>query len=425
MDMLLEKLLSNRILLRVLNIGIRGGTVLGRFVLIMFLAKFLPEADVGKFGIFVATVLFCVLLVSFDFNKYMYGELFAQGEGARARILGSHFKTVVCLYLVSIPFFYLIFFGGFIEFDYIVYFYLTLFFVMVSLELEALLVVLGNQLLSSFVFFTQTSAWVFFVVPVVYFFPAYRSLEFIYLSWLGGAGLSILIALCFLKANNIRVDFNGMGGAWVRSGLKKSVIFLLSSIMLKLLLTVDRYVMEYYSTPELVGVYVFYISVVMGVFNFLDPAVFSFIYPKLLRSYKEGNHAAYAAAHKELICSTAIGVVVLALFIGYLVPYIIEVLSLHAYEKNLDSLWLVIFAAAVFKLGFIPHYVLYSRGMFNWLSYSNAASLVAFLLSAYCLSMQSTISLLASCLLIAFSVGGAVKLYAAYGLRDGQVHNVQ
>ena len=64
----MERLLRSRVLLRLLNVGIQGGTVLGRFALIMFLAKFLPKAELGKFGVFVATVLICVLVASFDLN---------------------------------------------------------------------------------------------------------------------------------------------------------------------------------------------------------------------------------------------------------------------------------------------------------------------------------------------------------------------
>jgi len=416
-----EKLLSKRSLMRLLNIGIRGGTVLGRFLLIMFLAKYLHEADMGRFGIFVATILLCVLVVGLEFNKYMYGELFAQDEVVRPKILGSHAKIVSCLYLLSVPGLYLVFVFGLIEYRYILYFYVALLFVLVSMELQALLTVLGYQLLSSIVYFVQASSWVFVVIPVVYFFPSYRSLEFIYFAWVSGAFVSVIIALWFLRKSNVRIDMDGMGGAWLRRGLKKCVIFLLSSLMLKLLLTVDRYAMEYYSTTELVGVYVFYISVVMGIFNFLEPAVFSFIYPKMLRYHREHKPDAYAIAHRELVYATFVGVSVLGIFLYFAVPYIIKVLGLDAYKEHLDSLDIIISAGAISMLGYIPHYVLFSRGEFDWLSYSNAAALFAFLLALLFLSIESPISLLAGSLLIAFSVGGAVKAYGAYVFHRRQV----
>ncbi|WP_414156936.1 hypothetical protein [Pseudomonas sp. BNK-15] len=409
-----DRFILNHTLIRLLNIGIRGGTVLGRFVLIIFLAKVLPEADMGKFGIFVATVLLCVLVVGLEFNKYMYRELFASGMDVRAKVLGSHVKTIVTLFFLSAPLMYGVFFFGLIESRYVVYFYSVVCFVLISMELQALLTVLGNQLLSSMVYFVQTSSWVFVVIPVLYLFPAYRTLDFIYIAWGVGAFVSISIALLFLRYSNILIDFNGMGGAWIVRGLKKCIVFLLSSLMLKLLFTVDRYAVEYYSTPELVGVYVFYVSVVMGIFNFLEPAVFSFIYPKLLRFYKEGNQSAYAIAHRELVCATIVGVFVIGVFLYFSVPCVIDVLSLDAYRSNLDSLWLLILAAGVFMLGYVPHYVLFSRGDFSWLSYSNAAALFAFSLAIYSLSTSSVIDLLAGSLLVAFLVGGGVKLCGAY-----------
>ncbi|CAI8753363.1 hypothetical protein DMX05_12710 [Pseudomonas soli] len=420
----MQRLLSSRVLLRLLNIGIRGGTVLGRFMLIIFLAKFLPKSELGKFGVFVATVLLCVLLVSFEFNKYMYRELFAHGEDVRAKILNTHLKAVFCLYLFSVPLIYTVFHFGLISTDYIFHFYAVLFLVLVSLEMEALLVVLGNQLPASFIFCTQTSLWVFFAIPVLYLFPEYRSLEFVYSSWIMGATLSIVVALWFLRKNKVTISSRGMGGEWVRKGFKKCAIFLLSSLMLKLLLTIDRYTMEFHATPEMVGTYVFYVSVVMGVFNFLEPAVFSFVYPRLLRFHKEANHNGYEAAHKELIYSTVIGVALLSFALGYIVPQVIKLLGLHAYEHDLGSLWFVISAGAVYMLGFIPHYVLYSRGRFNWLSYANAAALGAFLVAVSSLPFHSVISLVACSLLTAFFVSGVVKLYAAYLLPYEYARNV-
>lgn len=413
---MMHKLLSSRLQFRLFNVGIRGATVSGRFVLIMFLAKFLPKAELGKFGVFVATVLMCVLLVSFEFNKYMYREIFSHPPEFRKKILGSHCKTVIFLYFCSIPFLYSIFLLELIPVDYVGYFYTLLFLIFISLELEALLVVLGKQLLASFVFCSQTSLWVFVAIPVVYFFPEYRNLEFIYTAWAVGATISVGIALFFLHKSGVSVDFDGMGWDWIAKGLKKCVLFLISSLMLKLLLTVDRYAMAFHSTAEMVGVYVFYVSVVMGIFNFLEPAVFSFIYPRMLRFYKEGNIPAYRAAHRELIVSTVVGVALLSLLLSYLVPFIIDVLGLHAYEHDLGSLWLVIPAGAFYMLGYIPHYVLYSRGVFKWLSCANAAALMVFVIALSLLSIKSEISLVACSLLFAFLSAALVKLFAAYVL---------
>lgn len=410
------RFLSSKLQLRLFNVGIRGATVLGRFVLIMFLAKFLPHAELGKFGVFVATVLLCVLLVSVEFNKYMYRELFVHASETRKKILGSHCKVVISLYALSVPFSYSIFLFGLIPVDYIGYFYSLLFLILISLELEALLVVLGKQLLASVVFCSQTSLWVFVAIPMVYFFPVYRSLEFIYTAWAVGAATSIGVALFFLRKSDVSVDFDGMGWAWIARGLKKCVLFLISSLMLKLLLTVDRYAMNFYATAEIVGVYVFYVSVVMGVFNFLEPAVFSFIYPKMLRFYKEGNISAYRVAHKELIISTVAVVALLSLLLSYLVPFVVNVLGLNAYEHDLGSLWFVIPAGAFYMLGYIPHYVLYSRGLFKWLTYANGVALVTFAVALSLLTIRSEISRVACSLFIAFLNGALVKSYAAYVL---------
>ena len=107
-----------------------------------------------------------------------------------------------------------------------------------------------------------------------------------YVAWLIGSALAIIVGGLAIKQllpvwNKVPTDYN-----WLKKGFKVGGLFLLSTICFKALFTFDRYAVEALSSIDTLGVYVFYIVIVMGLYNFLEPAIFSFLYPRMLQSYQ-------------------------------------------------------------------------------------------------------------------------------------------
>ncbi len=210
------------------------------------------------------------------------------------------------LYSVLLPVQLLIFVFGLIDWRYMLWFFTLLILDHIAQEINRLLVVMHKQLIASCVLFIRMGSWVLVIIPLMYFYEQYQNLTSLYSSCMIGSTLAITMGGLAIKQalpiwNKEPTDFK-----WLKKGFKVGGLFLLATICFKGLLTFDRYAVEAFSSAETLGVYVFYIGIIMGVFTFLDPAVFSFLYPRMLQSYQMQEKDKFQKTFRELVFSTLI-----------------------------------------------------------------------------------------------------------------------
>lgn len=58
---------EREVLERLLNLVLRGTTLVSKFALLFVLAKFLEPLEVGLYGLFSATIFYCLMALGFDF----------------------------------------------------------------------------------------------------------------------------------------------------------------------------------------------------------------------------------------------------------------------------------------------------------------------------------------------------------------------
>lgn len=396
---------------RFLNVGIRGVTVGGRFALILFLAKILSPEELGVFGLITSLLLLSVSIASFDFKKYAFRELLSTDKSRWPEIFNNQIKFQTIAYLLITPFFLLFFFYEIIDWKYGVWFFILHVLVYISLELEQLLIALDEQLNSSMVFFMQTSFWIFISSPIMYFHEEYRNLEFIFLSWIMGAFFSISFAVYFLKGVNIKVKFDNVNWKWIREGVRTSLKYFTALVFLKVLLSVDKVSVEVIGTAVDLGVYVFFFSIVFGIFNFIEPAVFAFIYPRMVQNKANRNSKEYKKNIREMALSTAVLILLISFTIYYLMPYLIKALQKEIFMENLDHLALFIIAAVFYIASYVPHYILYSSRKDSCIVISHLASLLVFVASLWLLEEKSTVVLVITSMMFAMCALFFSKLF--------------
>jgi O-antigen/teichoic acid export membrane protein len=60
---------------RLIAASLRLATLVARFIFILALAKFLPPAELGLYGLLFATIIFFLTILGFDFYTYAHREL--------------------------------------------------------------------------------------------------------------------------------------------------------------------------------------------------------------------------------------------------------------------------------------------------------------------------------------------------------------
>ncbi|MEA1989468.1 MAG: hypothetical protein U9N57_09735 [Pseudomonadota bacterium] len=394
---------------RLLNVGLRGLSMGSRLFLIFALAKILAPEEVGLFGLMLATVSFSVLVIGADYYTYAQRELLARPPEQWSFVIQHQIKAQFILYGMLLPVQILIFVFDLMDWQYAVWFFVLLIFEHIAQEMNRLLVAMHKQLLASLVLFVRQGSWVIVVIPLMYVLPEYQNLESLYIAWLTGCLSAIMLGAVVIKRSlpswqRVKTDYN-----WLKKGFKVGGVFLLATICFKGILTFDRYAVEAFSSTEVLGVYVFYISMVIGAYSFLDPAVFSFLYPRMLQSYQMQDKQAYQTSFKELIVSTIAISIVLAWGIWMIMPYIISWIDKPIYSNHLDALTILISAGFIYALGYIPHYALYAMKGDKWIVSAHISALMVFFASLMLIKLASGIQSVAMALLLAFSWMGLVK----------------
>lgn len=402
--------MGNIIFERLANVSLRGLSMGSRFFLIFALAKLLSPAELGVFGLMVATVSFSVLIIGADFYTYSQRELLARPVEEWPHVIQHQIQAQVILYAVLLPVQLIVFFFGFMDWQYALWFFSLLILEHIAQEINRLLIVMHKQLIASWVLFIRTGSWIVVVVPLMIFNEDYQNLSTIYIAWILGGFLAIIVGVLAIKKTLPVWKKEPIDYSWLKKGFKVGGLFLIATVCFKGLLTFDRYAVEAFSSTEILGVYVFYIGIVMGLFNFLEPAVFSFLYPRMLQNYQMKEKDKFKKTFRELIVSTLLISILIAAFIWFLTPYIINWIDKPIYDNYLDSLTYLIGAGFVSAVGFIPHYALYAMKADKWIVTAHITAITVFFISLALFTLDNGIKTVALSLLLAFSWMALIKV---------------
>lgn len=375
-----------------------------RFILIFSIAKLLTPAEVGSFGLMLATVSFSVLVIGADYYTYAQRELLARPIEEWSFVIQNQVKAQLLLYCVLIPAQLAIFIFGYIDWQYAIWFFALLLVEHIAQEINRMLVIMHKQFMASWVLFVRMGSWVLFVIPLMVFFPEYQNIRTLYSAWLMGCFAAIVMGLFAIKKAVPMWHWQPTDRIWMNKGFRVGGAFLLATICMKGLLTFDRYAVEALGNPEMLGVYVFYIGIVMGVYSILDPAVFSFLYPKMLQNYQMHRQDEYKKTFKELMWSTIVISLFLAVFIWVITPYLIDWIDKPVYKEYIESLGFLIIAGFLFAIGYIPHYALYAMKADKWIMTAHITALLVFFAVVAVIRSENTgIQTVSIALVFAFS----------------------
>lgn len=394
---------------RILNLALRLLAMGSRFALIFMLAKLLEPAEVGLFGLFLATVAFSMLVIGGDYYTYSQRELMSMPRERWSFVLQHQLLALGILYLFLIPPQLLLFTFNLLPSNLIFWFLILLIAEHLSQEINRLLIVMQRPLLASWVLFIRIGAWVWGLLPVLWFMPATRELETILIAWLLGASLAIFIGMWAILREASPWHFWPWDWAWLRRGFGVGLLFLTATMCFKALTTFDRYVVKALDGLDQLGVYVFYMGMAMAIMSFLDAAVLSFLYPRMISAYRQGDHVTYLRVRKEMTWSTLTITVGLATLIIVVAPAVLNWIGRPRYIEHMHLLWLLLAVTVIYAMGMIPHYGLYARGADRSIVVAHISSLGVFALTVALLAHSAPLEAAAYGLLAAFTWMGGLK----------------
>lgn len=376
--------MSARNFLQLFNIAIRGVTLVSKFVLIFFLARFLEPAELGIYGLLAATVGYAMYFLGFDFYTYSTRELLKRERREWGALLKAQCALTLVLYAIFLPLMGLVFIKGLLPVSVLGWFFIVLILEHINQEIGRFLVAVSEQLYASLILFLRSGIWAVFVSGLMFVNPESRNLDVVFGAWVGGSLLALLCGIYRIKRMGLSGWQQKVDWEWVFKGLKVAFALLVATLAVRGIFTLDRYWFQDLAGLDGLGAYVLFMGVSMALMSFLDAGIFTFIYPGLIRAYQQGDAVSYRRGIRKLLLQTiglsGVFTVVALLTIGPLLVWLDKPL----YNEQQELFIWILLATVLYAVSMIPHYGLYAQGRDRPIIHSHIASLIVFILAVWC-----------------------------------------
>ncbi len=368
---------------RIFNVGLRGLTLLSKFVLVFFLAKFLEPGLLGLYGLLAAAIGYSLYVLGFDFYNFSTREIIGSSSKEWLRIVRDQSVFYLIMYFFFMPVVLVVFHVGLLPWSFFSWFLVLLFLEHFAQEMNRVLVAMSEQLFASIVLFLRSGVWCLAVVLFMWLDEGLRQLEFILAGWAIGAFSACVLSLLKLRSLDRLALCLPIDWRWMRKGLKVAAPLLVASLAVRGIFTFDRYWVESVTNLEVLGAYVLFISMAVAVLSFLDAGVVVFFYPKLVAAAKEKEFAVF----RQVMRSFSVNIIVVTAFLvvscwAVANPLLVWVGN-DIYIQYLYLLHWLLLAMTFYSLSMIPHVALYAFDKDKAITYSQLAALAAFLIVAY------------------------------------------
>jgi len=400
---------------RLLNLSLRGGGMVGKFLLIFLLARILTPSELGVYGLLAVTIGYSLYFLGLDFYTFSGREMLHSEKALWPSMLRDQAVLFACSYAVVFPSLALIFINGVISFEYALVFYLLLLAEHLSQELNRLLVIIGRPLAAGICIFIRSGSWCY-VIVIVYMSGLYPiDLQSVLWTWFWADVVVIAMGAFLLKGLPWNALTRKVHWEWLIKGVKISALLLIGTLALRGIFTFDRYFVEYFADSEMLGVYTLYMGICFSLIGFVDAAIFSFKYPELIKLFKNGAGDDFAKARKQFGKQTLIFTSLLVIIVSLVIYPVLGWIGKPIYLQNLTLFFVLLAASFIFVIGHVPHFALYAMGQDRVLVFTHIFGLVVFVLIGASLYQFGAMGV-ALALLASISSLGAGKYWQLYKL---------
>ncbi|UXY15550.1 hypothetical protein N8I74_00605 [Chitiniphilus purpureus] len=366
---------------------LRGAGLASKFVLMVYLARVLPPAELGFYGLFTAAVAYAVFAVGLDFYTYANRDLIGRPEAewpARLRDQGLlHGAGYLVLGIGAALV------GAWRELSpgLVLLFCAILICEHLAIEVYRLLVIRRRNVRANVVFFCRIGLPAYLAITVMALHPPARSVFTVLACWLGGSALGVLLGAAPLA----RLRWRGVAGVpvdrgWLLGGLRVAAVFLAGTLLLRVPLIADRYLLDLFADRAVVGVYTFFFGIAAAIPQLLEASVIAQRYPRLVEAHKTGRPAELARLRRNMLREVSGVTLALSLLCLLLIHPLLRYIGRVEYEAHWPVLLLLVLANGLSVVSLAWHYHLYAAGRDRAIFAANAVSVAVFVLAALALT---------------------------------------
>ena len=348
---------------------------------IVILAMFFEPAEVGLFGLIVATVNLSLYFIGMDFFVYANREFRISDPAQRQNILSQIGYLFGISYILLIPAYVLVFWFELLPWPFFFFAVTLAILEHLSTELYRLLIICDRPVLASLSLFIRLGFWPLLVAGTMWLFYDARTLSTIMYFWVFGAILSIAVPAA-IHAKQIRsFSVTAVDWRWIRAGLKITLPFLFGTLCLRSIQTLDRFLLIDLVGADILGAFVFYASLASLIPAMLQAGVYAFSMPKLVSIVHNKNWEELSLKMRSLRREIAFSAVILSIGIIVASHLVLLLIDKPVYQENYVLLYFAIAGNCLFAASMYFHLALYAMRKDRALAASHILALMSFLIA--------------------------------------------
>ena len=354
-----------------LNLGLRGGSLLAKFALMIYITRYIGLEAVGIFGLLQAANVIGTKVIGYGLYFVANREMVGLPPERQARIICDQhavyvlgYGIVLLLALSAWPF------VPATDQTYVFYSVALLIIAHQVLELGNGLVALHRPLATNFIFAITNGLWALPPIILGLFLPDYRTLDFVMQSWLVGAAFSMVCGWLFMRGIPVVAALRQpRNWDWAKRSLRRGLPLFVAILTMNGGMYVDRAVISALTSMELAGVFVMFWSFAYAVQILMQ-------YPKLIADYKQGDELGFWKRFRALSWRMAfaggVACIVAAIAIKPIIQYVDKPLAL----QHINLFYCMLLAFWIRFQADVSNYALYARHQDKALSLSYFVNLL-------------------------------------------------
>lgn len=362
------------------SVGLRGITLLTKFIFIILLARFLPSSDLGVYGLISAAVGYGIFVVGYEFYTYSTREIINSHKGKLFFILKNQVLFYFISYALCIPVFIILLYLNILPHGSEYWFIGLLFFEHLSQEINRVLITIESQTVASFILFVRQGLWCWLAIAAMLMYPDSRNITVVFIFWLIGTVSASVLGVAYILNKKTGNDIIKWDWSWIKKGMKLSAPMLIAALALRGFFTFDRFAIEKISGLEVLGGYTLFVSMTSAIQSFLDTILISFSFPKLATLYSEKKYIRFKSELKKFAFKLILLLSFLSICCFFTGVILVKWLDKSDYIKLFPMFILLIVATYIYCISLIPHIALYAMREDRYILVSQLMSFLSFLL---------------------------------------------
>lgn len=343
LDLIIKRIKESNYLASLLLMSIRGVSLVTKFMLTLYVAKFMSFEELGYYGIIGVCSIVIPIITSLSIMQMISRRAVTESYQEISLDLNYYGRFIGLIY--SLIIFSSLLLSKYLNLDPI---FLSIILLVILLEhlnndFYGLFLNLSRQFQANFLHLVRTAGWMIPFIVISFFYPQIRNIEGLLIFWVLGGIVTLFFHLWFTRswrifsANKIEPLF-----CWILAQFKKSKPVYFTSCLATIGQNINQFLITFFLGVELNGIYVFFTQVTAAASNLINTGVIQMARPKLVRAFKN-LEPDYLQIYQNCMKNTAIMSFASALIMlpaMYIIVY-------YVVDKPLSQTWFPLFSIAL------------------------------------------------------------------------------